>query len=135
MLGDARLALAPEFSGDVTAATPVTTHTPPGAAVQEWMVRAPALRGHTLRIDALETTMTDVLVRIEFADGTSWTQRLTPRQPEATIPMRESSPAVMGVYLKLGIEHILTGVDHLLFVLALIIIAAGQMRRLVKERA
>ena len=30
-----------------------------------------------------------------------------------------------GVYLKLGVEHILTGMDHLLFVLALIMITRG----------
>ncbi len=125
MLGDARLALEPEFSGDATAATPVTTRTPAGAAVQEWTLRAPLLRGQTLRIRGLESTMTDVLARIEFADGTTWTQRLTPRQPETPIPVRESPLGVAGVYLKLGVEHILTGLDHLSFVLALIIITRG----------
>ena len=131
MLGDARLALEPEFSGDAKAVTPVTTRTPPGAAVQEWMLRTPALRGQTLRIRGLESTMTDALARIEFADGTSWTQRLTPRQPVAAIPARESVVAVAGVYFRLGVEHILTGVDHLLFVLALLLITRGT-RRLVK---
>lgn len=125
MLGDARLALAPEFSGDAPPATPVTTRTPPGAAVQTWTLRASALRGQTLRIRGLENTMTDALVRFEFADGTTWTQRLTPRQPLAVIPIRPAAAAVSGVYLKLGVEHILTGMDHLLFVLALIIITRG----------
>ena len=125
MLGEARLALVPELSGDAKATTPITTRTPPGAAIQQWMLRATALRGQTLRILGLESTMTDTLVRIEFADGASWTQRLTPRQPSAKIPARESSLAVAGVYLKLGVEHILTGVDHLLFVLALLIITRG----------
>jgi hydrogenase/urease accessory protein HupE len=83
------------------------------------------LRGTTLRIGGLAGTMTDALVRIEFADGTSWTQRLTPGQPSASIPARQSVFAVAGVYVKLGVEHILTGVDHLLFVLALIIITRG----------
>jgi hydrogenase/urease accessory protein HupE len=125
MLGDARLSLTPEFSGDTQVATPVTTRTPPGAAVQTWTLRAQALRGQTLRIRGLRSTMTDALVRIEFADGTSWMQRLTAREPAATIPTRSSSLAVSAVYLKLGVEHILTGVDHLLFVLALIIITRG----------
>jgi hydrogenase/urease accessory protein HupE len=131
MLGEARLALDPEFSGDVAAIAPVVTHRPPGAAVQTWTVRAERLRGQTLRIRGLEGTMTDALARIEFADGTSWTQRLTPRAPAATIPARESAPAVAAVYLKLGVEHILLGVDHLLFVLALLIVARSG-RQLVK---
>jgi hydrogenase/urease accessory protein HupE len=83
------------------------------------------LRGQSVRIAGLEGTMTDVLVRIEFADGTSWTQRLTPARPAAVIPARESGLAVAGVYLELGVEHILRGIDHLLFVLALLIITRG----------
>ena len=125
MLGDARLALDPEFSGAVEETSPVVTHRPAGAAVQTWTLRADRLRGQTLRIRGLESTMTDVLARIEFADGTSWTQRLTPREPAATIPVRESAFTVSMVYLKLGVEHILLGIDHLLFVLALLIIARG----------
>jgi len=125
MLGAARLALDPEFSGDVEAVTPVTVRTPPGAAIQQWTLRAPTLRGQTLRIRGLEGSMTDALVRIEFADGTTWVQRLTGQEPSASIPMRQSGWSVAGVYIKLGVEHILTGVDHLLFVLALIIVTRG----------
>jgi hydrogenase/urease accessory protein HupE len=125
MLGDARLALEPEFGGDVKTVAPMTTRTVPGAAVQTWTLRAQALRGQTVRIRGLEGTMTDALVRIEFADGTSWTERLTPQQPTAVIPARQGGFSVAGVYLKLGVEHILTGVDHLLFILALIIITRG----------
>jgi hydrogenase/urease accessory protein HupE len=123
MVGDARLALDPEFSGDVHRVSPVVTQRPAGAAVQTWTLRADALRGQTVRISGLEGTMTDALVRIDFADGTSWTQRLTPRAPAATVPLRESALAVATTYSRLGVEHILLGVDHLLFVLALLIIA------------
>jgi hydrogenase/urease accessory protein HupE len=104
----------------------MVTHRPAGAAVQTWSIRAERLRGQTLRIRGLEGTMTDALARIEFADGTSWTQRLTPREPAAAIPVRESAFTVAAVYLKLGVEHILLGIDHLLFVLALMIIARGR---------
>ena len=128
MAGDARLALAPEFSGDAKPVTPTTTRRAPGAAIQQWTLRAPALRRQTLRIRGLESTMTDALARIEFADGTSWTGRLTPRAPALAIPARASAPAVAGVYFKLGVEHILSGLDHLLFVLALILITRGRWR-------
>ena len=123
MLGAARLAIEPEFSGDSKAATPVTTRTPPGAAIQQWTLRAPALRGQTLGIRGLEGSMgTDVLVRIEFADRTKWVQRLTGQEPSASIPMRQSGWSVGGVYLKLGVDHILFGADHMLFVLGLLLI-------------
>src|SRR6476646_8242545 len=113
MLGDQRLALEPQFSGETTAISPVFTRTRSGAALQTWAIRAPALRGQTLRIVGLEGTMTDALVHIEFADGVMWTQRLTPHQPTATIPAHESAFTVAAVFLKISIEHILTAADHL----------------------
>ena len=125
MLGDARLALEPEFSGDARAITPVTMRMPPGAAIQQWTLHASELRGQTLRIRGLESTMTDALVRLEFADGTAWTQRLTAREPSAMVPIGQSGWSVAAVYIKLGVEHILLGFDHLLFVLALLLITNG----------
>jgi len=41
------------------------------------------------------------------------------------IPNTASRLLTAAVYLKLGVEHILSGVDHLLFVLALIILTRG----------
>jgi hydrogenase/urease accessory protein HupE len=125
--GDMRLKLEPRFS-DEAKASPAVTRLVPGAAVETWTLVAPALRGQTLGIAGLEGTMTDVLARIEFADGSSWTQRLTPQRPEATIPPRQSAWAVAALYLSLGVEHILLGLDHLLFVLALLILTSGTWR-------
>jgi hydrogenase/urease accessory protein HupE len=126
MRGEMRLPLSPEFSGRTENVTSIATRRTGNAAVQTWRLSAvEPLRGQSVRIAGLEGTMTDALVRIEFGDGTTWTQRLTPGQPAAVIPARESGLAVAGVYLKLGVEHILLGMDHLLFVLALIIITRG----------
>jgi hypothetical protein len=118
MLGDLRLALDPVLSGPAEALTPVATRMTGNAAVQTWRLHADSLRGQTLRIAGLETSLTDALVRIAFADGSTWLQQLTPQQPAAIIPARQSGGAVVGTYLRLGVEHILLGVDHLLFVLA-----------------
>jgi hydrogenase/urease accessory protein HupE len=128
MLGEMRLALDPVFFGPVEALTPVAARLTGDAAVQSWRLRADSLRGHTLRIVGLETTLTDVLVRIAFADGSTWIQRLTPQQPGAVIPTRPSAWGVAGTYLGLGIEHIVMGIDHLLFVLALLLLTAGTWR-------
>jgi len=126
MRGDLRLSLSPAFSGRTQELTPIVMHRADNAAVQTWNLKAlDPLRGQSLHIVGLDGTMTDVLVRVEFADGTSWTQRLTPGRPETRIPARESGFAVAGVYLELGVEHILSGIDHLLFVLALLIITRG----------
>jgi hydrogenase/urease accessory protein HupE len=123
--GAMRLSLDPAFSGPVEILTPVSARTTGDAAVQTWRLRTESLRGQTLRITGLEATLTDALVRIAFADGTDWVQRLTPRVPAITIPARPSAGEVAGTYFVLGIEHILLGIDHLLFVLALLLLAAG----------
>ena len=67
--------------------------------------------------------MTDALVRIQFIDGGEWGGRLAPAAPQATTPARKDGWAVAATYLQLGVEHIILGIDHLLFVLALILIA------------
>jgi len=73
----------------------------------------------------LPLTSTDVLLRIDYLDGTSTNQRLTPSAPRVVIPERPSSLDVIRTYTALGIEHILLGVDHLLFVLALLLLVRG----------
>ncbi len=83
---DLRLSLEPEFSGDVTMLTEVSTRVRAGAAIQEWKLHAPALRGQTVRIRGLEGTMTDTVVRIAFADGSEWTGLLTPRATAISVP-------------------------------------------------
>lgn len=129
MRGELRLALAPEFSGRTENLTPIATRESGGAAVQTWRLKTgESLRGQSLRIVGLESTVTDALARIEFADGTTWLHRLTPQAPVAAIPEKQSRWSVAGEYLKLGVEHILLGVDHLLFVLALLLITRGTWR-------
>lgn len=129
MRGEMRLALAPVLSGASEELTPMTTRRTGSAAVQTWRLKlTEPLRGRTLHVDGLTGTMTDALVRIDFADGTNWVARLTPQAPELTIPEQQGGGAVAWTYLGLGVEHILLGVDHLLFVLALLLITRGTKR-------
>jgi hypothetical protein len=129
MRGEMRLALTPVFSGRTQSLTPVTTRHTDNAAVQMWRLQAiDPLRGQAVRIVGLEGTLTDALVRIAFADGSTWVKRLTAAEPAAVVPARASWLTVAGVYLMLGVEHILTGIDHLLFVLALLLITCGSWK-------
>ncbi|MGR9106283.1 MAG: HupE/UreJ family protein [Gammaproteobacteria bacterium] len=126
MRGEMRLALSPTFSGKVKSLTKPTFLQTTNVSVQTWRFKAiDSMQGQSIRIAGLPGTMTDAVVRIEFADGTSWTKRLTPDEPEAVIPSHPSEFTVAAVYSKLGVEHILKGTDHLLFVAALMLIARG----------
>ncbi|HSG34038.1 MAG TPA: HupE/UreJ family protein, partial [Sphingomonadaceae bacterium] len=68
------------------------------------------------------------LFRLELRDGSVITQLLTPDQQAWTVPQEPSLLQVAQDYLQLGIEHIWTGIDHLLFVAGLLLLA-GTMRR------
>ncbi|SIT57894.1 conserved membrane hypothetical protein [Mesorhizobium prunaredense] len=132
MRGDARLALSALFSGKVESLTPVVSHTTGNAMVQTWRIRAlEPLAGQNVVIDGLRNTMTDALVRVQFADGNTWTTRLTPSEPSALIPAFQSGWGVFVTYVGQGIEHIALGFDHLLFVAALMLIVRD-WRKLVK---
>lgn len=96
------------------------------AFAQRWTVRrAGGLGGTTIHIAGLSATTTDVLVRVERSDGSVQVTRVLPSAPSFVV---ESAPSAWGVartYTALGVAHILSGIDHLLFVLALIIITGG----------
>ncbi|MEJ2139819.1 MAG: HupE/UreJ family protein [Gammaproteobacteria bacterium] len=89
---------------------------------------AGGIEGGTVRIDGLERTDTDVLVRIEFADGVASTHRLTPTETAFDIPTQPDGFEVVRTYFIYGLEHILLGIDHLLFVLALLLLVKGTGR-------
>ena len=116
----------PEGSVNVTA--------PRGAMVnnafsERWTVGRPGgLTGGTLHIAGLSATMTDVLLRLERLDGTTLVTRLTPSAPSYVVEAAPRATQVATTYLKLGVEHILGGVDHLLFVLALLLLVKGRRR-------
>ena len=132
MQGDARLALKALFSARIETVTPVVSRPTGDAMVQTWRMRTlEPLAGQTVLIDGLQNTMTDALVRVEFANGNTWTARLTPSMPSAAIPASQSAWAVFLTYVRHGVEHIAFGFDHLLFVTALMLIVRD-WRKLVK---
>jgi hydrogenase/urease accessory protein HupE len=80
------------------------------------------LAGRRIEFVGLQATVTDVLVRVQMLDGTHSTTLARPSQPWVDIATSQGALAVAGAYLSHGIEHILFGFDHLLFVLGLILI-------------
>ena len=86
------------------------------------------LAGPKLGLTGLERGFTDALLRVAARDGGVQTARLTPDAPTAEIAARPSRSDVAWTYLKLGVEHILLGFDHLLFVVALVLLIGGARR-------
>ncbi|MBL4768933.1 MAG: HupE/UreJ family protein [Rhodobacteraceae bacterium] len=88
-----------------------------------WLVICPdGLVGGQITIEGLERTRTDVLVRYELTQGEGQTMRLTASETSFELPKDPSLMMIVSSYVSLGIEHILSGIDHLTFVLALLLL-------------
>ncbi|HKQ85049.1 MAG TPA: HupE/UreJ family protein [Steroidobacteraceae bacterium] len=100
---------------------------------REWRIVPPhgALAGARIKVEGLERTITDVLVRIAYADGTELTQLLKPTAPSFTVPNPQKVAPPVREYLELGFTHIWSGIDHLLYVFGLMLLV-GNTRKLIK---
>jgi len=97
--------------------------------VENFTVRyAGGLAGQTVRIEGSAVGVTEVIARVERMDGSSQVERLPMEQPQFVVEPPQGSGAVAWAYFVLGVEHILGGIDHLLFVLALLLIVRGGKR-------
>lgn len=95
--------------------------------LSRWQVDCPGgLKGQVIAIDGLRTSLTDVLARIEYLGGTSEVARLTPEMPSFPVTGQMNLWETARTYFVLGVEHILSGIDHLLFVLALMLLIRGR---------
>ncbi|MFW2351511.1 HupE/UreJ family protein [Qipengyuania sp.] len=66
----------------------------------------------------------DAILRVAPLGRSVQVYRLTPEQPSAVIAARPSSLQVWRSYFAIGVAHILSGWDHLLFVIALVLLVA-----------
>jgi hydrogenase/urease accessory protein HupE len=125
-VGDMRLSIHPRFPDNCKPAGDVASYRASDSYTERFSLTCPnGLNGGTIAIDGLAATMTDVLVRIDRMDGSTQVARLTQAVPTLAVDASPGRLQVARVYSALGVEHILTGFDHLLFVLALIIITRG----------
>ncbi|MBW2476595.1 MAG: HupE/UreJ family protein [Deltaproteobacteria bacterium] len=77
-----------------------------------------------VRFPGLESTITDVFIVMTRLDNSQMTQVVRPTEPFAELRGERSWYVSSKEYLVLGLNHILTGVDHLLFVLGLLLIVS-----------
>jgi hypothetical protein len=127
MRGDRVLAITPQLPASLELLGTPTVKNVPGARIEHatYKNNAEALTGQSITIDGLTALQTDVLLLIQLQDGTQHSAILRPVAPSFTIPLEASKLQVAGDYWRMGTIHILEGVDHLLFVLALMLIVSG----------
>ena len=80
------------------------------------------LAGATIGLAGMEHGFTDALLRVAARGQPVEAARLTPARPFTTLSTVPDRADVLRTYLALGVTHILTGYDHLLFVLSLVLL-------------
>jgi len=129
--GDRVLAINPVFDTKCDTEGDQSDGLSMGASVRTWSIQCTNdLAGTSIKFNNLPKTMIDVLVQMSFLDGRDYTGLVRPDSAVFNIPARDGESTVFRSYTALGIEHILTGWDHLLFVLGLVLLVTNRKRLL-----
>lgn len=130
MLSGMRLPIALRFPDSVRNVIAPAERDLPDSIVETRVIETTDgdLAGKRLEFVGLQATITDVLVRVHLLDGSVSTTMVHPSQPWVEIAARPARLDVAKTFIVHGIEHILGGYDHLLFVLALVLIVRDRKR-------
>ena len=116
----------PDGTENLTESQPFITE---GAWLEQWRIHHPGgLVGETIRIQGKATGVSDIIARVERLDGSSQVERLQAGAPQFEVRAPAGTFEIAWSYTVLGVEHILGGIDHLLFVFALLLIVSGGKR-------
>ena len=100
------------------------------ALVARWRVDcgAAGLVGKSIAASGLSESGINVILRIHWQSGGETKALLGPLLPALVVTPPEAEPSVFSSYLGLGVQHLLTGLDHVLFVLGLVLLVNGKRR-------
>ena len=122
-VGNMAIRLTPHLSSGSLDKEPTTQSLEPGKIIKRWSVKGgAALDQQTLTVEGLSDSVTDVLVSVTSPSGKTITAVLRPSAPSMVLGLSGPKGLSTPAYLRLGFEHILTGFDHLLFVLGLLLL-------------
>lgn len=93
------------------------------ALINRWKINcdAPGLQAKRVVVHGLDSTMVDVFVEIKFSNGAVQSAILKPGSSLLIVDNR-GKDSTMSSYLMLGIEHLLQGFDHILFIVGLVLL-------------
>lgn len=129
-LGDRALRLIPHLSNGWLERVPDDQYTSGAFLIRTWNIApedAGTLSGAAIEVEGLDHSITDVLLRVRQHDGRSIDAIIRPDMPTFVLPVLGQPGVSIPTYFKLGLEHILAGADHLLFVFALMMIVRGRV--------
>lgn len=84
-----------------------------------------SVAGHAIGLSNFAAAQTDVLVRVAPLGRPVQALRLTAAEPLVEIAVKPDVAQVARTYFVIGVEHIVFGYDHLLFVVSLVLLLTG----------
>jgi len=116
--------MAPEFSRSCTVSSPPAVEREAGGFLYHWQMDcgASGLVGERIGVTGLEGRRASVLVRAELSDGRVVQELLTGERVEIVVPERVSTVRLATRYLSLGFWHLLSGWDHMLLLLGILLL-------------
>ena len=124
-LGDVAVHLTPHLSNGWLERPPSDQYAAAGFLIRTWTITgagAAPLDGQTVTIEGLEDTITDVFVRVRLRHNQTLDAMVRPEAPTLRIGFVNGAALSAVAFVLLGVQHILTGPDHLLFVLGLLLL-------------
>ena len=124
--GNRVLAISPILPNILKKVGLTSSYKIPGAWIEQSTYESNgSILGKTISIKGLNAVQTDVLLQINLFDGTNYSSILKPNSPSYDIPLKPTKYGVALSYWEMGLIHILEGIDHLLFLLAIMLIITG----------
>jgi hypothetical protein len=122
--------LRPELPAHCRSVSQGTANETGDSITTEWSVdcRPQGLVGQRLGVAGLAGARTDALLRVALGDGRVVQAVARASEPFVVVHAPARPATVVTGYWKLGFEHILSGPDHLFFVLGLLLLAGGGRR-------
>ena len=116
-----RLPLRPVFPAHCREAGRALPELTAAALLERWTIDCgdAGLANAPIEIAGLPRTLTDVLLRVRFVDGEAVDHLLRPEAPRVVVSPESGGGMAVPAYLRLGVEHLLFGFDHILFVVGL----------------
>ena len=116
-----RLPLRPAFPARCRESGRDVPEVTASALIERWTIDCGTrgLADAPIEIAGLPRTLTDVLLRVRFLDGASVDHLLRPEAPRVEPAPAAGRGMAAPAYLRLGVEHLLFGFDHILFVVGL----------------
>ena len=125
--------LQPTFPDRCEVSNPNSPRTEGTGIISSWQLRCDQLGdqglvGQVVGVSGLGTNQVSTMIMLSLRDGRRYQAVLTAENPEFLIPAIPGQGQVMIEYSRLGLEHIVGGIDHLMFVFGLLLLVGSGAR-------